>query len=68
MNNAEAKRKSRDMREIIDELAFNPDTDFKLFLKFFTSIPNKQHYNEDQLSSYTALQGVGQSSRIMNGV
>jgi len=21
--------------------AFNPDTDFKLFLKFFTSIPNK---------------------------
>ena len=41
MNNAEAKRKSRDMREIIDELAFNPDTDFKLFLKFFTSIPNK---------------------------
>ena len=68
MNNAEAKRKSRDMREIIDELAFNPDTDFKLFLKIFTSIPNKQHYNEDQLSSYTALQGVGQSSRIMNGV
>ncbi len=32
MNNAEAKRKSRDMREIMDELAVNPDTDFKLFL------------------------------------
>ncbi|MBK6373863.1 MAG: hypothetical protein IPO45_11965 [Saprospiraceae bacterium] len=48
--------------------AVNPDLDFKLFLKIFTSIPNKQHYNEDQLSSYTALQGVGQSSRIMNGV
>ena len=44
--------------------AVNPDLDFKLFLKIFTSIPNKQ----DQLSSYTALQGVGQSSRIMNGV
>ncbi|MBK8355621.1 MAG: hypothetical protein IPL13_09695 [Saprospiraceae bacterium] len=48
--------------------AVNPDLDFKLFLKIFTSIPNKQHYNEDQLSSYTALQGDGQSSRIMNGV
>ena len=48
--------------------AVNPDLDFKLFLKIFTSIPNKQHYNEDQLSSYRALQGVGQSSRIMNGV
>ena len=68
MNNAEAKRKSRDMREIIDELAFNPDTDFKLFLKFFTSIPNKHHNNEDQLSSYAGVQVDGQSSRIMNGV
>ena len=48
--------------------AVNPDLDFKLFLKIFTSIPNKHHNNEDQLSSYAGVQVDGQSSRIMNGV
>ena len=59
MNNAEAKRKSRDMREIIDELAFNTDTDFKLFLNNLFQSLNKQNYDEGQLSLFGEGQGSG---------
>ena len=59
MNNAEAKRKSRDMREIMDELAVNPDTDFKLFLNNLLQSLNKQNYDEEQLSLFGEGQGSG---------
>ncbi|MBP9845569.1 MAG: hypothetical protein WAU12_01145 [Saprospiraceae bacterium] len=47
------------MREIIDELAFNPDTDFKLFLNNLFQSLNKQNYDEEQLSLFGEGQGSG---------